>query len=68
MKNVACIPEMKRTEDFYELMDDLLDESGRALEEDNIAWCAVVHRLLLPIVEREVEAGGASSKAPPAAA
>ena len=70
MKNAAYIPETqaKRTEDFYELMDDLLDESQRALEEDDVAWCAVVHRLLMPVVEREVGLGGASSKAAPAAA
>ena len=68
MKNAAYIPETKRTEDFRELMDDLLDESERALEEDDVAWCAVVHRLLLPVVEREVESGGASSEASPAAA
>ena len=70
MKNAACTPESqtKRTEDFRELMDDLLDESGRALEEDDVAWCAVVHRLLLPVVEQEVESGGASDEAPPAAA
>lgn len=35
-------------------MKDLLDESERALEEDDIAWCAVVHRLLMPVVEREI--------------
>ena len=70
MENAAYIPETqaKRAEDFYELMDDLLDESERALEEDDIAWCAVVHRLLMPVVEREVRSGGASSEAPPAAA
>ena len=70
MKNAAYIPvtQTKRTKDFYELMNDLLDESERALEEDDLAWCAVVHRLLLPVVEREVESGGASDEAPSAAA
>ena len=70
MKNAAYIPETqrKRTEDFYELMDDLLDESERALEDDDVAWCEVVHRLLMPVVEREVRSGEASSEAPPAAA
>ena len=68
MKNAAYIPQTKRTEDFYELMNDLLDESERALEEDDVAWCAIVHRLLIPVVEREVETGGALSGALPAAA
>ena len=70
MENAARMPEAqtKRDEDFHELMNDLLDESERALEEDDIAWCAVVHRLLMPVVEREVELGGASSGASPAAA
>ena len=69
MKNAAYIPETqaKRAEDFRELTDDLLDESERALEDD-VAWCAVVHRLLMPVVEREVGAGVASSEAPTAAA
>lgn len=45
----------KRTADFRELWEDLLDESERALEEeDDVAWCAVVHRLLMPVAEREV--------------
>ena len=70
MKNTAYILETqaKRTEDFYELINDLLDESERALEEDDIAWCALVHRLLIPVVEREVESVGALSEASPAAA
>ena len=67
MKNAAYIPvtQTKRTEDFCELMDDLLDESERALEDGDITWCAVVHRLLLPAVEREVETGGPSGQALP---
>lgn len=65
MKNAAYIPETqaKRTEDFREFMDDLLDESERALEEDDVAWCAVVHSLLMPVVEREVTSSEALSKA-----
>ena len=70
MRTAAYIPEKqtKRTEDFYELMNDLLDESERALEENDVAWCEVVHRLFVPMVEREVRLGGALSEAPPAAA
>ena len=70
MKNAAYIPQTqtKRTEDFRELMDDLLDESERALEEDDIAWCAVVHRLLLPVVGQEVTTGRALSEVPSTAA
>ena len=70
MKNAAYIPvtQTKRTEDFYELMNDLLDESERALEEDDVAWCAVVHSLLIPVVEQEVKPGGTADEAPPAAA
>ena len=58
----------KRTEDFRELMYDLLDESEKALEEDDIEWCAVVHRLLMPVAEREVTSGGTLDEAPPEAA
>ncbi len=63
MKNAAYIPETqtKRTEDFYEFMNDLLDESERALEEDDIVWCAVVHRLLIPVAEQEITSGQAAS-------
>ena len=67
MKTAAYIPgtqATKRTEDFRELMDDLLDESERALEEEDVAWCALVHLLLMPVVEQEVVSGGASSEAP----
>ena len=49
----------KRTADFYELWNDLLDESERALEEYDVEWCAVVHRLLMPAVEREVASDAA---------
>ena len=68
MKNAACIPVTKRTEDFRELIDDLLDESERALEENDVAWCAVVHSLLIPAVEREVTLSGTADEARPAAA
>ncbi len=70
MKNATYIPETqaKRTEDFHELMNDLLNESERALEEDDVAWCAVVHSLLIPVVEREVTSSAASDEAPLAAA
>lgn len=70
MKNTTYIPETqaKRTEDLHELMNDLLNESERALEEDDVAWCAVVHSLLIPVVEREVASSKASDEAPPAAA
>lgn len=65
MKNATYIPQTqtKRTEDFHELMNDLLDESERALEEDDVAWCAVVHSLLMHVVEREVNSGGAADEA-----
>ena len=64
LKNAAYIPvtQTKRTEDFYELMNDLLDESERALEEDDVAWCAVVHSLLIPVVEREVRSDETSDE------
>lgn len=70
MKNAAYIPETrrKRTEDFDELINDLLDESERALEEDDVAWCAVMHCLLIPVVEREVKLVMASDEDPLVAA
>lgn len=70
LKNAAYMPETqtKRTEDFYELVNDLLDESERALEENDLEWCAMVHRLLIPVAAREVRLSGASDEASPAAA
>ena len=47
-----------RSEDLRELLFDLYDEFGRALETGDLDWCAVLDGLLIPRVEAEVLAAG----------
>lgn len=59
---------LARAADFRELWGDLLDESEKALEENDLAWYAVVHRILMPVPEREVLSAGSAGEAPAEAA
>ena len=42
-----------RAVDFEELFRELVEESGRALEEDYLEWCAVLQGYLIPKIEAE---------------
>ena len=42
-----------RSEDFGRFLLDLYDELGRALEADDLDWCAVLDGLLISRVEAE---------------
>ena len=42
-----------RAADFEELFDELVEESGRALEEGCLEWCAVLQGYLIPKIEAE---------------
>ena len=42
-----------RASDFEELFDELVEESGRALEEGYLEWCAVLQGYLIPKIEAE---------------
>jgi len=42
-----------RAADFEELFRELVEESGRALEEGYLDWCAVLQGYLIPKIEAE---------------
>lgn len=42
---------LARAADFEELFRDLVEEAGRALEEDNLEWCALLQGFLIPQIE-----------------
>jgi hypothetical protein len=42
-----------RAADFEELLRELVEESGRALEEGYLEWCAVLQEYLIPKIETE---------------
>jgi len=49
-----------RAADFEELFRELVEESGRALEEGYLDWCAVLQGYLIPKIEAEcLRASGA---------
>ncbi len=43
----------RRAADFEELFRELVEESGRALEEGYLEWCAVLQGYLIPKIEAE---------------
>jgi hypothetical protein len=42
-----------RAADFEELFRELVEEAGRALEEGNLGWCAILQEYLIPKIEAE---------------
>jgi hypothetical protein len=42
-----------RAADFEELYGELVEEAGRALEEGDVGWCAVLQEYLIPKIETE---------------
>ena len=42
-----------RAADFEELFRELVEESGRALKEGYLEWCAVLQEYLIPKIEAE---------------
>ncbi len=44
-----------RTAEFEELFRELVEEAGRALEEGDLGWCAVLHEVLIPQVDAEIQ-------------
>ncbi len=42
-----------RAADFEELFGELVEEAGRALEEGDLAWCAILQGCLIPKIEAE---------------
>ena len=44
---------VKRAVDFEELFSELVEEAGRALEEGDEGWCAILQEYLIPKIEGE---------------
>ena len=44
-----------RTAEFEELYRELVEEAGRALEEGNLGWWAVLQEVLIPQIEAEFQ-------------
>ena len=44
---------LTRTAEFEELFRELVEEAGRALEEGNLGWCAILQEYLIPKIEAE---------------
>jgi hypothetical protein len=42
-----------RAADFEELFYELVEEAGRALEEGDLDWCAILQGYLIPKIEAE---------------
>ncbi len=42
-----------RAADFEELFGELVEEAGRALEEGDVGWCAILQEYLIPKIEAE---------------
>ena len=42
-----------RAVDFEELFGELVEEAGRALEEGDEGWCAILQEYLIPKIEDE---------------
>ena len=46
---------LTRTADFEELFRELVEEAGRALEEDALGWWAFLHEVLIPKIDAEIQ-------------
>jgi len=46
---------LTRTADFEELFRELVEEAGRALEEGDLGWWAVLHEVLISQIDAEIQ-------------
>ncbi len=44
-----------RTAEFEELYRELVEEAGRALEEGDLGWWAVLQEVLIPQIDAEIK-------------
>jgi hypothetical protein len=44
-----------RTAEFEELYRELVEEAGRALEEGDLGWWAVLQEVLIPQIDAEIQ-------------
>jgi hypothetical protein len=45
---------LTRTAEFEELYRELIEEAGRALEEEDLGWWAVLQEVLIPQIDAEL--------------
>ena len=45
---------LTRTAEFEELYRELVEEAGRALEEEDLGWWAVLQEVLIPRIDAEI--------------
>ena len=45
---------LTRTAEFEELYRELVEEAGRALEEEDLGWWAVLQEVLIPQIDAEL--------------
>jgi hypothetical protein len=45
---------LTRTAEFEELYGELVEEAGRALEEEDLGWWAVLQEVLIPQIDAEL--------------
>jgi hypothetical protein len=46
---------LTRTAEFEELFRELVEEAGRALEEGDLGWWALLHEVLIPQIDAEIQ-------------
>ncbi len=46
---------LTRTAEFEELYRELVEEAGRALEEEDLDWWAVLQEVLIPQIDAEIQ-------------
>ena len=46
---------LTRTADFEELYRELVEEAGRALEEEDLGWWVVLQEVLIPQIDAELQ-------------
>ena len=46
---------LTRTAEFEELYGELVEEAGRALEEEDLGWWAVLQEVLIPQIDAEIQ-------------
>ena len=46
---------LTKTAEFEELYGELVEEAGRALEEEDLGWWAVLQVVLIPQIDAEIQ-------------
>ena len=46
---------LTRTAEFEELYGELVEEAGRALEEEDLGWWGVLQEVLIPQIDAELQ-------------